>query len=115
LVVGAVAIVAIGACGPTAHQPSWMDSDEDAPEFSAAALGDPVDEEGDILLTPAERDALARAQDSRANVGDGTPVGQAEQSDTTHEGWGDRVGKFGLALVMVGMTVGAAVAPFFAL
>jgi hypothetical protein len=110
-------VLAAGACGPETHRPFFHDDTEDMPEFSAARLGDPL-EEGSAadLLGPDERDAVRRAglpvrdlpetPDGEARPAKEQPGGVAHAADTA--------GKASVALLSVGLSLGAMVAPFFA-
>ena len=102
LVVGLlVAGAGLGARGAIA-------ADDDRADFSADDLGDPT-EEGSILqmLEPEEREALARSQMT------GIPPEPAKPAKPDHESLGDKIGKLGVSIATVAISVGAVVAPFF--
>ena len=81
---------------------------DDAPAFSADELGDPT-EEGSILqlLEPEEREALARSQMT------GMRPEPEQKPEPPKEGLGDKIGKVGLSVATVAVSIGAVVAPFF--
>lgn len=79
---------------------------EEPPEVSAERIGD-LSEHGSILeaLDPNERDALARMDGSPATP-DAPPAASAQESTS------DKVGKAGISVLTVAISLGAAVAPF---
>ena len=98
------------ACGPPSHRPSFHKYEDDIPEFSAAQLGEPMDE-GAIadMLGPNERAAVQRA---------GLPVHEAsaqEEGDLEppHESKWDQAGYASVAALGVGVTLFMMAAPYF--
>jgi hypothetical protein len=119
---GAVAAVALavgvslGACGPESHRPFFHDDRDDLPEFSAARLGDPM-EEGAIMsmLSPAEREAVRRAGLPLRDVEPPAAAAAAEPPPARERTVGDTLdtaGKATLAALGVAVSVGAMVAPY---
>lgn len=111
----AVVILALGACRPETHRPFFHDDAEDMPEFSAARLGDPWAEGSAAdLLGPDEKEALRR---SGKPVRDGlSPSAEARANQepmSDAESTADTAGKASIAVLSVGLTLGALVAPFF--
>jgi hypothetical protein len=109
-------VLAVGACGPETHRPFFHDDSEDMPEFSAARLGDPWGEGSAAdLLGPDEKDAVRRAG---LPVRDGASPSEegraAKEPPGDVESAADKAGKASVALLSVGLTLGALVAPFFA-
>jgi len=103
LVAGAVAVVAVGACGLGSHAPK-----EELPEFSAARLGDLSAQDSILdLLDPEEREAMERTGMSGAR-----PEHQAAIEEAT-ETTGDKVGKASISILSVALSAAAAAAPFF--
>ena len=111
---GWVVIVALGlgvaACGLEQHDSTFGD---DVPEFSAERLGtDPSI--ADDLLTPAERESLARDRSGPAvgdefddeNSADASASGKKEEKDS------DTYGKMALSFLTVAVTLGVAAAPY---
>src|SRR5690242_21789841 len=81
---------------------------DDAPAFSADELGEPT-EEGSILqlLEPEEREALARSQMT------GMRPEPEQKPEPPKDSLGDKIGKVGLSVATVAVSIGAVVAPFF--
>jgi hypothetical protein len=108
----------LGACGmDQKHKPFFHQDDEDGPAYSSK-LGDPLDEDSvAALLTPDEREAVERSgmkvrhesdQDESSDPSS-RPKGYADSEDST----ADKAGKLSMALLTVGITLGAMAAPFF--
>jgi hypothetical protein len=100
LIAGLLAMVSFGTRGAYAE--------EDASAFSADDLGEP-DEHGSILqmLDPEEREALARSQ--MTGMRPEPSPGAAPKKEAT----ADTVGKVGISIASVALSVAAVVAPFF--
>ena len=115
--------LALGACGlEDKHRPAFHDDSKDIPEFSKARLGDGFDDDdASDFLTREERQAVKSSGMTGVHVADDDDLddeeGQQEadppKSATAHAL--DNAGKMGVALLSVGVTLGALVAPFFAL
>ena len=114
----------VAACGlEDKHRPAFHDDSKDIPEFSKARLGDGFDDDSaSDFLTAEERQAIKRSgmtgvhvadEDDLANDEEDQQQPDAEKSPTAHAL--DKAGKVGVALLSVGVTLGALVAPFFAL
>jgi len=111
------AVVAVGGCGPASHRPPFHDDADDMPEFSAARLGDPFDDDsvGD-MLSPEEREAVRQSGmtgvrvDPKPLAPDAKPA--APQGPIAHAL--DVLGNITVAVLGVAVTVGMAIAPFFA-
>jgi hypothetical protein len=105
-----VAGLLVGAC--VLAERSARAADDDPPEVSAEALDDPA-EQGSILemLDPEEREALERSQITGMRPEHPKPA--AEKSKSESEGFGDTVGKVGVSIASVALSVAAVVAPFF--
>jgi hypothetical protein len=112
---GWVVVVALGlglaACGLEQHDSTFGD---EPPEFSAERLGTETSI-ADDLLTPAERESLARERGKQLAPGDefddetsadGSASGKAEEKDS------DTYGKMALSFLTVAVTLGAAAAPY---
>ena len=111
----AAVILAVGACGPETHRPFFHDDSEDLPEFSAERLGDPWGE-GLVtdMLDPDEKDAVRRA--GLPVHDDAEPSNEAradEKPPSRASTVADKAGKVSVALLSVGITLGALAAPFF--
>ncbi len=119
-----VALIA-GACGlEDKHRPAFHDDSKDNPEFSKIRLGDGFDDDSaSDLLTPEEREAVKRSGMTGVHVADeNDPLDdEARKLETPEPPKGpvaralDNAGKVGVALLSVGVTLGALVAPFFLL
>ena len=111
----AVVVLAVGACGPETHRPFFHEDSEDMPEFSAARLGDPWSEGSAAdLLGPDEKDAVRRAgMPVRDGASPSAEARAAEEPMNGVESTADKAGKASVALLSVGLTLGALVAPFF--
>jgi hypothetical protein len=83
-------------------------AEEDSPVWSADDLGEP-DEHGSILemLEPEEREALARSQMTGMRPEAQKPAAPEK------EGLADTIGKVGVSIASVALSVAAVVAPFF--
>ena len=108
---GLIAMALLAACG-TERQPSARD--EDDPEISASQLGDAFEDPATAdFLNPEERTALDRVHGPRS----AEAADQPGQSPPPREGAVarrlDDAGKVGVALLSVGATLGAFIAPFF--
>jgi hypothetical protein len=110
------------ACGIDSHRPGFHDDSEDLPAFSAARLGDPFGEGSALdFLEPEEREAVERSGMTGLNFRDDDPAAgsEAEPPDGADpdrrqdEGMLDKASKVGVALLSVGISLGAAAAPFF--
>jgi len=106
--VAGVLVAGLLVCACVVAERSALAADDDPPEVSAEAL-DTLDEEGSILemLDPKEREALDRSQITGMRPEHQKPA--AEKS----EGFGDTVGKVGVSIASVALSVAAVVAPFF--
>jgi hypothetical protein len=109
-----VAVVAAGlgmvACGLDQPDP-WLDDDK-PPAFSAANLGKgPVTAD---MLTPAEREALARERGAPDGFGDDEVVAAEGDADpfADEEKGSEKTGKLALSLLTVGLSLAAAAAPY---
>jgi len=125
-VVGVVMFVVpvAGGCGMEKSHSLGDDDEADAPAVSAAHLGDRYEERALAdLLEPEER---AAAQKAGLPVGEERLAEQADQPDQPDAANADpESGKFartadkaaqvGMSLLMVGVTVGAMVAPYLLL
>ena len=101
------------ACGPPSHRPSFHRYEDDMPEFSAAQLGEPL-EEGAIadLLGPSEREAMQRAgmpvrEDAGADESGSSLTPEAKESTL------DKAGHGAVAFMGVGLTLFMMAAPYF--
>jgi len=108
---GLIAVALLVGCG-TERQPSAR-NDDDMPEISAAQLDDAFEDPATAdFLAPEERTALDRVHAPSAQAAD-----HAGQSPAPPQGAVartlDDAGKVGIALLSVGATVGALIAPFF--
>lgn len=108
-----VAVVAAGlgmvACGLDKPDP-WLD--DGPPAFSAANLGKgPVTAN---MLTPAEREALARERGAPDEFGDDEVVAAEGDADpfADEEKGSEKTGKLALSLLTVGLSLAAAAAPY---
>lgn len=83
---------------------------DEAPGVSAERLGDAT-EEGSILelLDPTERAALERSQITGMRPEHQKPAASESES----EGFGDTVGKVGVSIASVALSIAAVAAPFF--
>ena len=119
VLVGLLGVTVVAGCGmEDKHRPFFHDPNAEAPELSAARLGDGFDDDSAAdFLRPEEREAVRRAGITDIHLSeaeDGSapripepatpkgPIGRAF----------DTAGKIGVALLGVGLTLGAAVAPF---
>ena len=112
----AVAALVGGACGMEKERA------KDDAAFSAEHLGDPDDEESIAdLLSPEQREALERSgMKTGPQLADDDELphhrkaaGEDEQPKGRLERTSDTAGKLGVALLSVGVTLGALAAPFF--
>jgi len=113
LLAGLTALALLVACG-TERRPAARD-DDDMPEISAAQLGDAFEDPATAdFLAPEERTALDRVQAPRSPQTAGDHAGQdpAPPQGAVARALDD-AGKVGIALLSVGATLGAFVAPFF--
>ena len=107
-----IAVALLVGCG-TERQPSAR-SDDDMPEISAAQLDDAFEDPATAdFLAPEERTALDRVQGPRSalasdRAGQDPPPPQGAVARAL-----DDAGKVGIALLSVGATLGAFIAPFF--
>ena len=105
----------VAACAMDQHRPYFHDEDKDTPEFSAARLGDPIDEDSVAdFLKPDERNAVRRSGMTGIRVDE--PKAELDEPAKPPQGPVahalDTAGKVGVSLLGVGLTIGAAVAPF---
>jgi len=111
LSVGLMAVALFVACG-TERQPSAKS--EDDPEISASQLSDAFEDPATAeFLAPEEKTALDRVRGEHAapatdHVAENPPPPQGRVARAL-----DDAGKVGIALLSVGATLGAFVAPFF--
>jgi len=112
LLAGLTALALLVACG-TERRPSARD-DDDMPEISAAQLDDAFEDPATAdFLAPEERTALDRVQAPRsAQAPDHAGEDPAPPRGPVSRALDD-AGKVGIALLSVGATLGAFVAPFF--
>jgi hypothetical protein len=110
------AAIGTAGCGPATHRAPLHDDADDTPEFSAAHLGDPFDDDsvGD-MLNPAEREAVRQSGMTGVRV-DPKPLTDAPkappQGPIAHAL--DVLGNITVAVLGVAVTIGMAIAPFFA-
>ena len=106
------------ACGLGQHHAVASRDEDDPPAISADMLGEP--DTGDTAwdsLSPEERTAVERSDMPRSFLDDAAPG--KTPPDTPSEPRGrmarlfDTIGKVGVAVVSVGLTLAAVVAPFF--
>jgi hypothetical protein len=115
-VAGLAAVVTlVAACAMDQNRPFFHDEDKDTPEFSAARLGDPMDEDSVAdFLRPDERNAVRRSGMTGIRVDE--PKAELDEPAKPPQGAVahalDTTGKVGVSLLGVGLTIGAAVAPF---
>jgi hypothetical protein len=104
-----VAGLGVVACGLDKPEP-WL-GDEEPPAFSAANLGKgPVTAD---MLTPAEREALARERGAAIATGDEVGVSAEDEDPFNDEEDGEeKTGKLALSLLTVGLSLAAAAAPY---
>lgn len=113
---GWVVIVALGlgvaACGLEQHDSTF--GDDEPPAFSAERLGTPDDSLVDDVLTPAEREAVARQRGERVALDDGGFDDDSAAASTSgkEEKSSDSYGKMALSFLTVAVTLGAAAAPY---
>lgn len=105
--------IAVG-CGAAARESPWHDPDKATPELSAVHIGDPWIE-GSVadFLGPQEREAVTNSGLSWADEDVRTAMKDAQPTRSENERMLDHAGKLGVTLMGVGITIGAAVAPFF--
>lgn len=118
--VGLVAALAlVGACGieDPHHRAAFHDDSVSSPEFDAMGIGDPFGQDSAAdFLTPEERDAVRRSGMTGVHADEPAARMSKEEQDQAKSGaarTADKAGKVGVALLSVGMTLGAVVAPFF--
>jgi hypothetical protein len=109
--------VLLAGCGAEQHRPGFHDPAHETPEFSAARLGEP--EEGSVVdfLEPEEREAVRRSGMTGMDLEPRAAV-KLKEPPVPKTGFAraaDTVGKVGVALLGVALTIGAAIAPFFLL
>lgn len=111
---GWVVVVALGlgvaACGLEQHDSTFGD---EPPEFSAERLGTDTSI-ADDLLTPAERESLARERGERLALGDefDDETSADGSASVKNEEKSDTYGKMALSFLTVAVTLGAAAAPY---
>jgi len=106
------------ACGLGQHHAVASPDEDDPPAISAETLGEPdLGDPAWDALSPEERAAIERSDIPRPFLDDAAPG--KTPPDTPSEQRGrmarlfDTIGKVGVAVVSVGLTLAAAVAPFF--
>jgi hypothetical protein len=106
----------VAACGIDQHRPFFHGDDDETPEFSAARLGDPFDADSVTdFLAPEEREAVMRSGMTGLRLHDANDSGAARPEPEPKSRIGralDTAGKVGVSLLGVGVTLGAAAAPF---
>ena len=110
MVVLVAAGLGVAACGLDKPEP-WL-GDDTPDEFSAASLGkSPVTAD---MLTPAEREALARDRGKPVLFGDEelASEGGSEDPRPGEEDGEEKAGKLALSLLTVGLSLAAAAAPY---
>jgi hypothetical protein len=115
LVVGVV--VALGACASEKERrPLFHDPETDSAGFSKVRIGDSW-EGGSAadFLTAEERAALDRSGMAalRADLLDPEVTDLSEEEEAAEESSLDRAGKMSMSVLAVGLTLGAAIAPYF--
>ena len=106
--------IVLASCGLGQHQ-APPDPKPDEPAVSADQLGDAFQDDATaefLGLDPKEREALRREQTHLAEEGPARPAEPAPPQGRVSRALDD-VGKVGIALLSVGATLGAFVAPFF--
>ncbi|TMA86113.1 MAG: hypothetical protein E6J71_05500 [Deltaproteobacteria bacterium] len=110
--------VVTAACSLGRHQATASRDEDDPPAISADMLGEP--DPGDTAwdaLSPEERSALEREDLPRPFLDDAAPAKTPPASPAEQQGrlarLGDTIGKIGVAVASVGLTLAAFVAPFF--
>ena len=106
------------ACGLGQHHAVASRDEDDPPAISADMLGD--SDLGDPAwdtLSPEERSAVERSDMSRPFLDDAPPGKAPPDIPSNQQGrmarLFDTIGKVGVAVVSVGLTLAAVVAPFF--
>jgi hypothetical protein len=106
------------ACGLGQHHPVASRDEDDPPAISADILGEP--DTGDTAwdsLSPEERTAVERSDMPRPFFEDAAPGKTPPDTPSDQRGrmarLFDSIGKVGVAVVSVGLTLAAVVAPFF--
>jgi hypothetical protein len=116
------ALVFVGACGlEDHHRPSFHDEKNETPEFSDTHLDDPFEKSSAAdFLSPTERDAVRRSGMTGFGLEDDPDAAELDEATAdpppahgTAARAADKAGKVGVALLSVGVTLGALVAPFF--
>lgn len=106
------------ACGLGHHQAPPPRDEHAPPPISADLLGE--QDTGDTAwdaLSPEERQALAKTDLPRPFLDDPTEASTSPELGEKKTGWAhvfDVMGKVGVAVASVGLTLAALVAPFFA-
>src|SRR5438093_9768825 len=113
LLAGLTVLALLVACG-TERRPSARDDDDDMPEVSAGRLDDAFEDPATAdFLAPEERTALDRVHAPRSpQTGDHAGEDAAPPRGAVARALDD-AGKVGIALLSVGATLGAFIAPFF--
>jgi len=111
VVTGVMLLLCAGCAAERAHP-----DDPEAPPISADQLGDAFEDDATAdFLEPQEREALHRVQTPHvAEAGDDPKPAPAPPQGRVARALDD-VGKLGVALLSVGITVGAFIAPLFLL
>ena len=112
VVTGVMLLLCAGCAAERAHP----EHDPEAPPISADQLGDAFEDDATAdFLEPQEREALHRVQTPHvAEAGDDPKPAPAPPQGRVARALDD-VGKLGVALLSVGITVGAFIAPLFLL
>ncbi len=111
---GVIALAVVGGCGLGRSKAPVPDPS--TPRVSANELGPRDPDVVMDALTPDERDALARVDgedDRPIETADDVTMPEPAAPKDFFGRLGDDIGKIGVAVVGVGLTIGMAVAPFF--
>jgi len=111
--IGVVVVLSACAAGPERAHPQ---RDPDEPAISADQLGDAFEDDAAAdFLEPQEREALHRVQTPHLADASDAPKPEPAPPQGRISRALDDVGKLGVALLSVGITVGAFIAPLFLL
>ena len=117
--VAAWAVVGLlaSACAVDQHRPYFHDDEKDTPAFSAARIGDKFDDDSVAdFLEPEEREAVRRSGMTGIRVEDAAALDEVAKAPEPPKGpiasALDKVGKVGVSLLGVCVTIGMAIAPF---
>jgi hypothetical protein len=114
-------LVVFGLVGGASVFGEQREDDEALPEFSAERLGD-LEEHDSILdmLEPEEREAVERSGMSLGSEPGASPEGtqgpfgpETRQQQGRSEGTLDKIGKIGVSVLGVALSLAAVAAPFF--